>query len=137
MSTEIGVALVDADNAVDAIIEVARRFPWGGMPAVRFVKGSNASLAFTCFAPTTCTIELPSVGSGRSLEAFEHVWDELETRNIRYTLHWGQILRPAPARMKAVYGTRWDDWIGARRALLSAAGRRTFANGMLVGCGLD
>jgi hypothetical protein len=35
-----------------------------------------------------------------------------------------------------VYGNRWDAWLAARADFLSGSGRRTFANGMLVGCGL-
>jgi FAD/FMN-containing dehydrogenase len=136
MSTEIGVALGDADNAVDAVIAVAGRFPFAGAPAMRFVKGSQATLAFTHFSPITCTIEIPAAGSSRTLEAMEMVWDELDARGIPFTLHWGQILRTSPERVEAAYGARWEAWRAARRAFLSPLGRRTFANGMLVSLGL-
>jgi hypothetical protein len=136
MSTEIGVPLAEAENALDAVIEVATEFPWGGFPALRFVKRSKALLAFTHFAPVTCTIELPSVGSARSQEAFERIWDELEHRGIRYALHWGQMLRVDPARLLGAYGVRLNRWLAARRSFLGPVGRRTFANGMLVSAGL-
>jgi hypothetical protein len=137
MSTELGVALADAESAVDAVIQVARAFPWAGFPAVRYVKGSQASLAFTRFQPITCTVELPSSGSSRSVEAFEKIWDELERRKVRFTLHWGQQLRADPARIRQSFGpARVNAWLKARRGFLGASGRRTFANGLLVSAGL-
>jgi hypothetical protein len=137
MSTELGVALTDAESAVDAVIQVARAFPWAGFPAVRYVKGSQASLAFTRFQPITCTVELPSSGSSRTVEAFEKIWDELERRKVRFTLHWGQQLRADPARIRQSFGpARVNAWLKARRGFLGASGRRTFANGLLVSAGL-
>jgi hypothetical protein len=137
MSTEIGVALADASNAVDAIVSVAGTHPWPGLVALRYVKASPAHLAFTRFAPVTCTIELPSSGAPRTLEAFEHIWDELERRRIAYTLHWGQQLRYDPARVKAAFGARATQWLNARRAFLSPAARRTFSNALIDTAGLS
>lgn len=137
MSTEIGVAQSNAEDAVDAIVSVANTFPWAGLVALRYVKRSDAFMAFTRFAPTTCTIELPSAGSARSAEAFERIWDELEARNIPYTLHWGQMLRYDPQRVKAAFGARADQWGRARRAFLGATGRRLFSNALLETAGLS
>jgi FAD binding domain len=136
MSSELGVALADAPSALDAVLTVSSHFPWPGIAAARFVKGSKASLAFTRF-PTTCTIELPGAASSRTLEAYERIWDELERRKIKFTLHWGQILRYDPLRLRNAYGpARVNAWLRARRGFLGAGGRRTFANGLLINCGL-
>jgi hypothetical protein len=130
------VALSDGENAIDAVLTVSNQFRWPGIVAARFVKGSRASLAFTRF-PTTCTIELPGAASGRTLEAYERIWDDLESRRIKFTLHWGQILRWDPARLRKAYGAaRVDAWLRARRSFLGPVGRRTFANGLLINCGL-
>jgi FAD/FMN-containing dehydrogenase len=131
MSTEIGVALSDAENAVDAVLEVARTFPWAGFPAVRYVKGSGATLPFTHFSPITCTIELPSAGSDRTKLAFERVWVELHRRNIVFTLHWGQCLRPSAIHFSSAYGARVARWQSARQGLLGSAGRQTFSSDWL------
>jgi hypothetical protein len=136
MSTEIGIALADAGRAVDAILAVANDFPFAGLMGIRFVKASQAHLAFTHFAPTTCTIEIPCAGSARTQEAFEHIWDTLEQRGITYTQHWGQCLRYDPERVRRAFGDRVDRWLRARRSFLSAAGRRTFANRLLQSAGL-
>jgi hypothetical protein len=136
LSTEIGVALADAERAVDAIIATARRFPYGGTIALRFVKTSPALLALTRFSPITCTIELPSVGTRRSAEALRRIWAELEAQGIRFTLHWGQALPDDSSWMRRAFDARLDDWLSARRNLLSPQGRRTFSNDLLIRYGL-
>ena len=136
MSCEIGVAQSDARRAVEAIIGVAGKSPWPGLCAVRYVKASPAFMAFTRFAPVTCTIELPSAGSSLTAESFERVWDELERLQIPYTLHWGQMLRYDAARIKAAFGTRVAPWLAARRAFLSPSARNTFSNSLLQSAGL-
>jgi hypothetical protein len=136
MSTEIGVALHDAGRAVEAILAVADVYPFAGTVALRYVKASPALLALTRFAPITCTLELPSVASARTQQAFERIWTELDQRGIPYTLHWGQCLRPEAAFIRRAFGPRMDDWLAARRNFLGVVGRRTFANDLLIGCGL-
>ncbi|WP_394842147.1 FAD-binding protein [Pendulispora brunnea] len=136
MSSEIGVALADAPNAIDAVIDVANRFHWSGFPAIRYVKGSDATLAFTNFSPTACTIELPSAGSPRTLEAFHRVWDELRARGIRFTMHWGQMMRENREWIEYGHGARVEEWLAARQSLLGATGQRAFGSDWLTACGL-
>lgn len=136
MSTEIGIALQDAGRAVEAIFEVVAAYPFAGTVALRYVKASPALLAFTYFAPITCTIELPSVGSARTAQAFERIWAALDQGGIPYTLHWGQCLRHDAAFIRRAFGARVDDWLAARRDFLGPVGRRTFANDLLTDCGL-
>ncbi|MFO7178142.1 MAG: FAD-binding protein [Pseudomonadota bacterium] len=136
VSTELGVPLLHAENAVEAVLAVANDFPFAGLAAVRYVRASAALLAFTHHEPFTCTIELPAAGSQRALEAYDRIWNELERRNVPYTLHWGQILKNDPAHFRRAYGTRLDAWLAARRAFLTPAGRRTFSNDLLERAGL-
>lgn len=138
LSTEIGVALADVPAAVEAILDVARRMPFGGPVALRYVKDSSALLAFTRFAPITCTIELPSAGTKRTQRAFEEVWTALDDPPIPCTFHWGQRFRDDYNwdRIHAIFGSRADGWLAARRSLLSPAGRRMFSNALVERCGL-
>jgi hypothetical protein len=137
LSTELGVALQHAEAAVDAIVEVARRNPFGGVIALRYVKASDALLAHAPFTPT-CTIELPAVGSRRTAEGLRRVWAALDQAGIPYALHWGQVHNYTIHRLRAVFGARVDDWLAARRQFLpSAAGRRMFSNAMLDQVGLS
>ena len=137
LSCELGVAVADTPAAVDAILEVARTEPFAGVIALRFVRSSDALLAFTCFAPYTCTIELPAADSPRSRRAYEKIWDLFEERQIPHTFHWGQALRPNFARLQQVFGARLQQWLDARRAFLTPNGRKTFSNPFLQQWGLD
>ena len=136
MSTEIGVALQDADAATEAILAVAHHHVFASPVALRYVKASSATLAFTRFAPITCTIELPAVDSQRTAAAYSQIWSELERRGIPYTLHWGQCLRADAAFIRQSFGSRVDAWLAARRQFLTPAARHTFSNDLLVACGL-
>jgi hypothetical protein len=136
LSTELGVALADARRAIAAINNVAQTFPFPGLVACRFVKSSAATLAFTTFAPITCTIELPSAGTDRSAAFFDRVFERLDRDKIRFTLHWGQCGDFSPARVRAAHGAAVDSWLAERRKLLSTAGRKLFANAFVERCGL-
>ncbi|HEX2730927.1 MAG TPA: FAD-binding protein [Polyangiaceae bacterium] len=136
MSSEIGVALADAQRAVEAILRVSRNFPWAGLVAVRYVRASQALMAFTHFAPITATIELPAAGSERTAEAYERIWDELERLQIPFTLHWGQMLRYDPARVRKAFGERATQWVVARQRFLDVQARHTFSNTLIQGAGL-
>ena len=107
MSTEIGVALQDA-VAAEAIVAVAHDHAFAAPVALRYVKASSATLAFTYFAPITCTIELLAVGSQRTAEAYRRIWAEFDRRSIPYTLHWGQCLRAEATFIRQSFGERVD-----------------------------
>jgi FAD/FMN-containing dehydrogenase len=137
LSCELGVAIADAPRAVDAVIQIAQQHKFGGAIALRFVPPSNAFLAFTKFAPFTCTIELVMVASDRSREAYERIWDALEQQQIPHTFHWGQCMRPNFQQLQQAFGDRLQQWLGARRDFLRQQGRRTFANDLLRSWGID
>jgi hypothetical protein len=141
LSMELGVAPADVPGVLRCVAEVARQFPFSGLMAVRYVKGSPALLAFTSelFGPVVATIEIPCAGSSRSLEAFDRIWEALERLGIRHSFHWGQSLPSdySHARLSALFGDRAERWLEARRKFLpSAAGRRRFANGFVERLGL-
>jgi FAD/FMN-containing dehydrogenase len=136
LSSELGVALADARRAIVAINDVARAYPFPGLIAVRFVKSSAATLAFTGFAPITCTIELPAAGTDRTEEFFRRVFQRLDQDGIRFSLHWGQCGDFSAQRVRAAYGGAVDRWLDQRRKLLSPAGRELFSNAFVERCGL-
>ena len=136
-STEIGVALEDAADAVEVTLDAqSSHGPFAGFIALRFVRGSDATLAFTKF-PMTCTIELPGVDTRDAHRFFDRTWTGLEDANIPHTLHWGQLGNYSPQKVLAMYGpSRVNAWKSARAFLLDEAGRAVFANGFLRDCGL-
>ena len=120
LSAELAVSLDDSRRALQAIVEVAREFPFPGLVAARFVKASPATLAFTRFAPVSCTIELPGAGSTRTTDLHARVFRRLDQAGIPFTLHWGQCGDFSAARVRSMFGANVNAWLAARRKLLVA-----------------
>jgi hypothetical protein len=124
-------------DALAAIFAVTDSHAFGAPVALRYVRASKALLAFTHFAPITCTIEFPGIDAPRSREAHKLLEAELVKRGIPHTYHWGQVMPLNPRVVRAGFGdARVDAWLAARRSFLSPAGRRLFSNDMLDSLGL-
>jgi hypothetical protein len=141
VSMELGVALADVVPAIECVAAVARDFSFAGVIAARYVKSSPALLAFTSqrFGARVATLEIPCVGSERSAEAFERIYDALDRRGITHSFHWGQCMPGdyTRERLRSVFGDRVDRWQAARHTLLKTpAARRRFANGFIERLGL-
>jgi FAD/FMN-containing dehydrogenase len=137
-SVEIGVPLDRTAEALSALFAVMDRNVFGAPVALRYVRASTATLAFTCHAPITCTMELPGIDSASARKAHELIFRALSDAKIPATYHWGQQGPYTPESLLAGYGSaRVDGWLAARRAFLSPAGRRTFSNALLDQCGLS
>lgn len=143
-STEIGVAAKDTERAVDVIVKELRNStlrdrPFLGPVSLRFVKGSDATLAFTRFKPITCCIELPGGRFRWVPRLYQKIYDALEEAKIQYTLHWGQEGEFRAKAIRRAYGKkRIDDWKAARRRVLNTPElRERFSNDLLEDCGLD
>lgn len=136
-SLELGVPLERVKDALDAIFAVTDAHPFGAPVALRYVRASQALLAFTHFAPLTCTIEFPGLDAPRSREAHLRIEVELEKRGVPHTYHWGQAMPQNREVVRAGFGdARVDAWLAARRAFLSPAGRTLFSNDVLDSLGL-
>lgn len=107
--------------------------------ALRYVKGSDATLAFTRHSPQTCVLEIDGPRSNRVLTTYRRFWRRLEEAGIPFTFHWGKLndLHLAPDRLRRMYGDRVDRWLEARRTLLPTTElRHLFANEFLHQAGL-
>lgn len=135
-SGAIGMNRADASRALEEIIAINRHTPFPGAFALRFVKGSNALLAFTKF-PATCILEMDGVDSNLSNDFFQKTWDRLEELNIPYTLHWGKMnFNLNEQRIKNMYGEdKFNKWIESRNQLLDDATKKVFTNGFMQQCG--
>lgn len=137
-SLELGIPLDRTLDALSAIFSVTDQHTFGAPVALRYVKGSDATLAFTCHAPTTCTIEMPGIDSASARAAHPLLFEAVAGRGIPVTYHWGQQGRYDNASIVAGYGAaRVGRWLDARRAFLSPEGRRMFSNDLLDSCGLS
>jgi hypothetical protein len=136
-SMEVGVALARVGEAVGTILSVYQLHTFGAPLALRYVKASEAKLAFTHFAPVTCAMEMPGIDSSRTREAFGRIQRALAESGIPHTYHWGQALPLNAEWVKVGFGTRRDEWLAARRKFLTPRGRATFANAVVARCGLS
>jgi hypothetical protein len=124
LSAELGVPMERSVDAVQRIMSVPQVAKYAGIIACRFVKASDAFVAFTTF-PVTCTIELPGVFNRGTEDFLSAVYASFATSDIPHTAHWGQIHTPGPDIVQA-YGSRLRRWIEARERLLSPAMQRVF-----------
>jgi hypothetical protein len=119
-----------------------------GAVGIRFVKASDATLAFTRF-PITCVMEingtLPKSTERKRARAVEEVEEfserimkEFEQKGIPYTLHWGKNAKWGRYNLvKAMYGSKVDLWKSCRQQLLQPAGTEAlFSNPFIKRLGL-
>jgi len=137
-SIEIGVPMDRIAQALDAILKVTDAYPFGAPIALRYVKASNALLAFTRYAPVTCTIEMPGIDSHRSGEGHRRIEDELRRAGVPHTYHWGQAMPLNPQQVRDGFGEeRVKRWREARRAFLTPKQCSMFSNPTVDACGLS
>jgi len=137
LSTAMGVPIQFVNGVNELLIELnGTHGPFTGVFSYRYVKKSGAMLAFTKY-DHTCIIELDGVQSLITEKFYEVVWNELEKRNIPYTLHWGKIAKLSPEKLQRMYGTEINKWIIARNKLLPLSSMAVFNSPSLHEWGLD
>ena len=127
LSMEVGVNLADTPAALETLVETAKAHEYPGVVHLRFVRGSDALLAFTRHE-MTCTIEMTGAGSTRTTEFYDYAWSALEARRIPFTLHWGKVNNTTAGNIRARFGANVDDWIAARESFLSPVARKMFGS---------
>lgn len=138
-STAMGIPLGRVREAFGIVVDQVLEEPVPVTLALRYVRASQATLAFTHHAPQTCVLEIDGPRSQRVLGAYRRIWRALEDAGVPYSFHWGKLndLHLAPERLRRMYGGRVDAWLAARRELLpTPALRRAFSNEFLRGAGL-
>ena len=139
----VGVDHKDAAKALRVLSKMTRQNPIPGIYAMRFVKVSEATLAFTKFS-TTCMIEIDGVkweakGNIISLNTYSRrMLEVLEANQIDYTIHWGKNAHWSKANLiNQMYGNRAEEWKKHRSALLTKKMAEVFGNDFLKTIGLD
>jgi FAD/FMN-containing dehydrogenase len=135
-STAMGIPLAQAERALDAILDEHRdKGPAAVLVSLRYVKGSQATLAFTRF-PATCVLEIDGVQSNRTHDFYEAAWARLAREGIPYTFHWGKQHNLSATLLRRMYGEGVNGWLAARRRLLDREARALFASDFAAGLGL-
>lgn len=137
LSAAIGLPIDQVNRVTEILLEMNEtNGPFPGLFAYRFIKKSDAKLAFTRFA-FTCILELDGVFSDATRNFYTAVWNRLDEENIPYTFHWGKINELNPERISKMYGEDAKTWIAARNKLLDEQCRKVFSNELLQQWGLD
>jgi hypothetical protein len=135
----VGIDHKDSPKALELLTKLAREEgPIPGIYAMRFVKQSRATLAFTKF-PVTCMLEIdgiiwkPKNNNMISLQKFcTRTIEVLQANNIPFTIHWGKNADWSfPGLVAHMYGDKAAKWMQQRRILLSEKQAELFANDFL------
>ena len=141
----IGVDCKDSPKALGLLSDLARKEgPIPGIYAMRFVKQSSATLAFTKF-PVTCMLEIdglmwnPKTDKLISLPDFcTRIIEVLKENNILFTQHWGKNSNWSyPGLIEYMYGDNAKQWQQYRSALLKKETAELFSNDFLHDIGLS
>ncbi|OQP38834.1 FAD-linked oxidase [Niastella yeongjuensis] len=137
-SAAIAIDTANASRAIEEIVAINKNTPFAGALALRFVKGTQATLGFTKFEKT-CVLEMDGVESATSRKFFSSVWDRFEAIGLPYTLHWGKInFNLTEARIRQMYGdAAVNKWLTARHKLLDDVTQKVFTNAFMERTGLS
>ncbi len=138
-----GVDIKDSEKALNVLIDLTKdEGPIPGIYAMRFVKKSDATLAFSKF-PITCMIEIDGVlwKKSRKLmslkEFSRRMIQVLQQNDIPFTIHWGKNSDwDFPDLVSDMYGSNSEEWKKQRSILLSKEMAALFSNDFLQTIGL-
>jgi hypothetical protein len=137
-SFAFAVATKDLPVTLEEIRKEIAENAFAGAVAVRFVKGTKATLGFTKF-DNSAVIEMDGLDSKSNQTIFKNVIMRLEELGIPLSIHWGKLNAPLnKTRTKRIYGAKKiNAWKESRAQLLSAKARAVFTNSFMKSCGLD
>jgi hypothetical protein len=136
-SFAFAVSTADLPETIKQILAEIAVNAFAGAVAVRFVKGTEATLGFTRFEHT-CVVEMDGLDIKRNHEIFANVINRLIANNIPCTIHWGKLNDPLSAdRLTTMYGAdKVESWKTSRETLLLPETRAVFTNDFMKKCGL-
>lgn len=134
----VGIDHKNSPKALELLVNLANNEgPVPGIYAMRFIKSSKATLAFSKF-PITCMLEIDGVLWKKtkkiiSLKAFsKRMIEVLKENNIPFTIHWGKNSDWSFEGLAAhMYGSNVVKWKEYRSALLSKEMAKVFSNDFL------
>jgi hypothetical protein len=140
-----GVDHKDSPKALELLTKLTRdEGPVPGIFAMRFIKKSEALLAFSKF-PITCMLEIDGIQWEKSnklmsLEEYStRMIEVLTENNIPFTLHWGKNAAWGfPKLSEIMYGSdAIEKWMEIRSAFLTEEMAEVFSNDFLETIGLS
>lgn len=141
----VGIDHRDSPRALELMVNLAKNEgPIPGIYAMRFVKQSQATLAFTRF-PVTCMLEIDGLiwnaeeNNMISLTEFStRMIEILKENNIPFTIHWEKNSDWSfPGLVEHMYGNDVNKWKAYRSALLTPEMAKLFSNDFLKDINLE
>jgi hypothetical protein len=134
----IAIPLGRVREALQAALDLSGKSPYPGLMALRYVKPSRATLAFTHHAPMTCVLDIDGPASTGTRTYSRRLWQRLAELGIPHAFHWGKFNNLDGPAVRRLYGdARVDAWRRARETLLSTPElRAAFSNDYLRALGL-
>ncbi|MCL9804942.1 FAD-binding protein [Flavobacterium amniphilum] len=141
----VGIDYKDSAKALELLTKLAKKEgPIPGIYAMRFVKQSKATLAFTRF-PITCMLEIDGIiwdpAKNKKMITLEkfctRMIEVLKENNIPFTIHWGKNADWSfPGLVNHMYGNDAAKWKQHRTGFLSQKAQKLFSNKFLEDIGL-
>ncbi|MFA0963725.1 FAD-binding protein [Roseivirga sp. BDSF3-8] len=137
-SAALGVDRKNVRRVIDISLEVNKRIKLAGVLAMRFVKGTRATLGFTKWE-NTCVVELDGVDARINHNFVKELGRRLQAEGIIYTLHWGKINRLLTGPLlEWMYGEEaLTDWKKQRSRVMTREVQHLFNNEFMERCDLD
>ena len=136
-AVSFGIDHKECDRALELLIEVANEDgPVPGAFAMRFVKGSDALMAFTKY-PVTCVLEMDGIQWDEEVnkkmislnEFLKAMMQKLIDAGIEFTMHWAKnAYWKYPNLAERMFGDRIETWKELRYELLSPQMADIFSN---------
>ncbi len=133
----IGISINHASKTLEILKQLITEL--GGIPsifALRFVKKSNALMAFTAFEQT-CIFEIDGLRTSKNATFVQRIPDKLKASGIPFTFHWGKDNPMNAAMVSSMYGTKLDKFIHQRSMLLTPIESKIFRGYYTDGLGLN
>lgn len=139
-----GVPHTEAGKTLNVLMNITKnKGPIPGIFAMRFVKQSTATLAFTKF-PVTCVIEIDGVlwketNNLIGLKKYSRLMTQaLKQEQISFTMHWGKNADwGVPNLVNDMFGDKATIWKQQREKLLSPDMQELFSNDFTKTTGLS
>lgn len=132
-----GVDHSNASKALELMAKVTRDNPIPGIFAMRFVKSSEATLAFSKF-PFTCMVEIDGIQWKKNDNLIDlkdystKLIEVLKNNDIPFTIHWGKNADWGfPNLVNHMYENKVKKWKQIRAKLLSIPMQEVFSNAFL------
>ncbi|GAX25337.1 hypothetical protein FisN_5Lh430 [Fistulifera solaris] len=135
---EIGVPVDRVVEAIELIFAIVDSDPLAAPIAIRFIKKSRATLAFTKY-DLTASIEISGpydrVAFRRQIKTRNQIFETLVANGIPHTYHWGQHFPVNGEWVRNAFGADVDEWKDARSNFLGDS-IDIFSNDLLEHLGL-